>query len=190
MIVNGSTPQHMYLLPAAATKAVARAFTPFFLLPELLQIRLADRLTFPARRQQDICPARLMSITLTNLQICLTCFAIVLCIWHLVSWWFVHLLFNSFRSKQPNRTSFANFLVNANQHATRDYKQDFAVCRSKISQIWTTAAGTTLKKLPLILQSFFVLQRLGWAVFWRIPCILIFTKKLSVACHIKGEDSS
>ncbi len=43
MIVNGSTPQHMYLLPTAATKAVARAFTPFFLLPELLQIRLAPQ---------------------------------------------------------------------------------------------------------------------------------------------------
>ena len=54
----------------------------FFLLPELLQIRLADRLTFPAMRQQDICPAHLMSIALTNLQICPICFAIMLCIWY------------------------------------------------------------------------------------------------------------
>lgn len=97
-----------------------------------------------------------------------------------------------FQEQATQENILCNFLLNANQHGTQAYKQDFAVCRSKISQIWTTAAGTTLKKLPLVLQSFFGLQigMVGWAMFWRLPCILIFTKKLSVACHIKAEDSS
>ena len=97
-----------------------------------------------------------------------------------------------FQEQATQENILCNFLLNANQHGTQAYKQDFAVCRSKISQIWPTAAGTTLKKLPLVLQSFFGLQigMVGWAMFWRLPCILIFTKKLSVACHIKGEDSS